>query len=291
VPRLRPVLLLCLGLLAACQPGAPDPTPLPDIGQVFTTPGVFPFVRRWFTAYRQAAGTPSFDAVVLPIDAARSAVEQDQGELLISAAPPPDGWFATPLGHEPLVVILHPQVRVGNLNRGQLADIFSGRATSWRAFGAGDIPIQPIIPIDGDEWRQLFQEVALGGGPFASTALLAPTPAAMLELVSLTPGAVGLAPASSVGEVLPLIRLAGVLPLQREVLAGRYPLALQIVAAAPQEPSGDIRLWLEWIQAQVEDPQIDFPPEETQTPVPTPSAASPGGGVSPTQLPTRTAAP
>jgi ABC-type phosphate transport system substrate-binding protein len=92
--------------------------------------------------------------------------------------------------------------------------------------------------------------MAMPGSPVSSSALLAPDPAAVLSLVAEDAGAIGYLPLSQVTEEVRVARIDGILPGASTIADGRYPLRLTVLATAPQEPSGQVRDWIGWLQQQ-----------------------------------------
>jgi phosphate transport system substrate-binding protein len=83
-------------------------------------------------------------------------------------------------------------------------------------------------------------------------ALLAPTPAAMIQLVSENPGAIGYLSFSSLSDEVRAVQVDNRSPSSANVRSGRYPLILPVIAYASEEPQGALRDWILAIQAPVE---------------------------------------
>ena len=79
--------------------------------------------------------------------------------------------------------------------------------------------------------------------------LLAPTAAAMEELVAEDPGAIGVLPSTAVPETLRTIRVEGVLPGETTIASGTYPLIVSLFATALAEPGDPLRDFIGWIQS------------------------------------------
>ena len=251
--RLRVNLILiavAAGYLGACAPAAPL-TPTPPVQQVIRTSAYSDLVKTWFDGYLQVNPDSFISLVNLPPETALASLEDGIGEVIIGGLTPPTGWFATPLNEDGIVVVAHPDVRLRDLSIDELAAIFTGRLSSWESLADKDLQIQPIIPLPGDEVRAAFQFVVMSGHRFTNNALLGPTPAAVLQLVDENEGAIGFLPYSAVGERVRPIRVEGILPGPTTIHDGRYPLPIAILAIAPQEPSGEIRAWLAWIQSEI----------------------------------------
>ncbi|TFH35684.1 MAG: hypothetical protein E4G99_06720, partial [Anaerolineales bacterium] len=83
-------------VLTACAPVA-TPAAIPQAAYVGTTPAYAGWLEDWVQAYWEQQPGNGVTPLVYPLQAAWKAVEQAQVELVISAAAPPAGWFATPL--------------------------------------------------------------------------------------------------------------------------------------------------------------------------------------------------
>ena len=245
------LLAIASSYLGACAPAA-TPAPTPVVQQVISTPAYADLVKTWFDEYLQVNPDSFISLVNQPPEAALASLEDGSGDVLIGGLTPPAGWFATPLSDDGIMVVVHPDLRVRDLSIDELAAIFTGRMTNWDSLADTDLQIQPVIPLPGDEVRAAFQSTVMNGQRFTNNALLGPTPAAILQLVDENEGAVGFLPYSAVGEKVHPIRVEGTLPGTATIHDGRYPLPITILAIAPQEPSGDIRAWLVWIQSELQ---------------------------------------
>jgi hypothetical protein len=239
---------LLLLFLAACAP-QPTPAPTPHTAYVGTTPAYADWLEKRVTTYWQDQPSNGVIPLIYPLEAALEAVEQDELELLVSAAQPPEGWFATPLLLDGIAILVHPDVPIRDLNMPQLSDIFLGRMENWTSLEGEDRKIQPIIPLPGDETRTSFQDEVLNGARYTSNALLAPNPMAALEMVASKPGSITFLPWTAIPTDRTTLRVEGVQLTARNIETGRYPLTLQLLAFAPEEPRGTMREFLGWLQA------------------------------------------
>ncbi len=244
------LLAIAASCLGACAPAA-TPAPTPVVQQVISTPSYANLVKTWFDGYLQVNPDSFISLGNQPQEAALASLEDGNGDVLIGGLTPPTGWFATPLSEDGIVVLVHPDLRVRDLSIEELAVIFTGRRSNWESLADTDLQIQPVIPLPGDEVRAAFQSTVMSGQRFTNNALLGPTPAAVLQLVDENEGAVGFLPYSALGEKVHPIRVEGTFPCTATIHDGRYPLRISILAIAPQEPSGEVRAWLVWIQSEL----------------------------------------
>ena len=256
----RTALILSLSIvLSGCgqlPPGArgtatiPVPTPFPEIA---TTPSFQAWTTNRILAFREQKGSAAqrsyigLGLQILAPAATLPAVEAGEFELVVSAQEPPADWFATPLGWEPIVFAVHSGNPVHDLSLVQLASIFRGQASNWSLFDGPDLGITPIIPLRGDELREALAGVLLGNSRYSTQALLGPSPEATLALVGQTPGAIGILPLSAVVEGVLVLQVGGLAPAVGDE---RYPLQVEVLGFSPQEPSGVVREWLAWLQAE-----------------------------------------
>lgn len=222
----------------------------PPVPQVAVSPSLEATAASWVRAYREQVGVPQFDLVPMADPAMFDSVQRGEALIAITGLEPPQGWFATPLALESLAVVVHPSNPVRDLGLEALTDMFTGRLASWSAIGGEEIAVQPIVLPPGDAVRERFDAALLEGSRIWPGARIAPSPEAVIELVGIDRGAIGYVPASQLAESVRVIRLNGREP--QVVISGNasYPLSFTIVATAPQEPEGDVRDFLAWLQAE-----------------------------------------
>ena len=252
----RIVALLLSLVLASCIT-EPTTTPTLTLAQVVTTPALEGIVTVWCASYAEELGLSPIELEILPPDEALAVAESGEVELVITGVEPPPGWFAVPLKIEGIAVVVHPSNPLRVFSMEDLAAIFTGSVTSWQELGGADKQIQPVIPLPGDEVRIRFENLVLGSSPPSPATQLGPTPLAVSMIVAEDPGAIGYLPFSLVTEEVRSIRVDGVLPGPSTIQDGRFPLRLEILALAPEEPIGVAYDWLAWLQSSqpTENPQ------------------------------------
>ena len=236
--------------LTACVSSTPEavpvlPTPFP---QIATTPELEQWTTERILSFRETQGAESFigfglQLLVLP--AALESVETQSSVLVVSSAEPPTGWFATPLGREPIIFAINAENPIRDLTSDEVVRIFAGRTDNWLELGGADVSIQPVIPLEGAETRSYLQQTLFGDRQFTSSALLGPSPAAVLSLVQEDLGAIGILPLSALTEEVGVLAIDGHDPMQTD----GYPFMIEVLGIAPEEPSGIVREWLAWLQA------------------------------------------
>jgi phosphate transport system substrate-binding protein len=148
------------------------------------------------------------------------------------------------LGKEPVVFIVNADNPMRDLTSDEIRGIFTGRTGNWQALGGPDQTIQAVVPLEGAETRSYLQQALLGDRQFTSTALLGPSPAAVVSIVQDDLGAIGILPLSAVSRDVGLVSVDGHDPLQ----GNGYPFKFEVLGIAPVEPAGIVRDWLVWLQ-------------------------------------------
>ncbi len=240
-------IILTLLLLYACTPEA-TPVSTPKAAYLGTTPSHAQWVEQWVQGYWEQFPGNGVIPLIYPLEAAIAAVENGEVELLISASTPPEGWFVTPLYRDAIAVIVDPAADIETLDLEQLEDIFRGRVENWIDLGGQDQLIQAVIPLEGDEIRSAFQIQVLHGARYTSSAYLAPNPAAAFELLEAEPGSIAFVPLTSVPPEWTPLLIQNVRPTPSTINNDRYPLTLDVLAFAPEEPQGTMRQFLGWYQ-------------------------------------------
>jgi len=235
--------------LGACSP-TPTPTPVPGpVPRVAVTPAFAPRVLAWAHAYLEELGPLPFDLEIVQAGVALEGLDQGEYVVAIGALQPQDGWFATPLARDPIAVVTGSGSGVSEVTRLALVDLLAGRTLRWSELGGQDRAVQPVLPLPGDDLRQVLDETLMLDRPYASGSRLIATPDQALGLLAEDPGAFALLPLSSLPAGSIPLRLDGVLPESEARVPDSYGLVAQVVAIALSEPRGPVRDWLAWIQA------------------------------------------
>ena len=233
--------------LAGCVSSTPQPLPTP-FPEIATTPELEKWTTTRILAFREAQESETFIGVGLQVLALPAALESAAAQdlaLVVSSTELPAGWFATPLGKEAVVVVVNAENPLRDLAPGEIIDILTGRTDNWQTLGGPDLVIQPVIPLKGAETRSYLQRNLLGDQQFTSSAVLGPSPEAVLALVQDHLGAIGILPLSAISAEVGLLSLGGHDPMRED----EYPWLIEVLGMAPMEPAGVVREWLAWLQA------------------------------------------
>lgn len=243
--------LISLVLLAGCSSATTATATLAEIPTVHVSPFALPLAQGLGQQYLQERGALPFDLIPTSGLSGLEAAGEGKAVLHLDFPPVPEGWFATPIGWEGIAIIVHPEVPIRTLTMADLAAIYSGRADDWQAFGRGQGSIQPVIPPEGDSLRAVFLSQVMPDERVTTLARLSPTPEQALFITQETEGAIAMVPAhfEMADSGISVLRLDGEFPEPNNLERGDYPLRVRVLAIAPEEPTGEIREWLTWVQA------------------------------------------
>jgi phosphate transport system substrate-binding protein len=162
-----------------------------------------------------------------------------------------------------IAIVVHPDNPVSQLTIDQLAEIFTGRITNWRAVGGNDAPIVLLSRETNSGTHVYFLEEIVRKGSSENTDIFAPQTLLMPSSVGITsevrrnPNAIGY---DGFGYVDPehekIIAVAQdadstyVLPSVASGADGSYPIARGLYMYTAGEPTGVIGEYLNWIMGE-----------------------------------------
>jgi len=219
--------------LTACATAA---TPTPVVLNLAATDLAAPLLADLATAYAQTHAEVVILRDTIPLATLTRDLTSGQTALGLVATRPAN-FFATPLGTITLTVIAHPSNPLAAVNADQLRDLFEGRLTTWERLGVGSGAIQIIAREPGSDAAQAFATSASLVNPMTANARLAPSWAAMRDLVARDPNALGYLPTFELEASVKKVAVEGMV------------LQTLIIAIAPSEPMGAGREWLGWAQS------------------------------------------
>jgi ABC-type phosphate transport system substrate-binding protein len=240
-PSLAAIAGLLLALLSACASPTLAPRPTPALVRVAVTEITEPLLLDLAAAYARV----NPDVVVAPSPVPQASLDAQlasgQADLALTTAPDPKR-FATPLAYVPFEFVVHPSNSLKSITVVQARDLLSGRLADWSAAGGAGGPVQVVTRGPGTSAEAALAATAFGPITVTTSALVAPTWAAMRQLVAANPGALGylIAP-----EADATVRPLAVLDTNGAPLA----LRLLAVAEAAGDPSGAARNFLAWAQS------------------------------------------
>lgn len=165
---------------------------------------------------------------------------------------------ATKLAKDGLAIIVHSSNNVKNLTMAQLAGIYSGKITSWNQVGGDGSARIVVVGRDSSSGTYgFFQEAVPANRPYTRDMLAMPSNQSVAQAVAQSKdavGYVGLAYAKDFAEagkvrILSISRKTGqpgIVPSDKSVLDGSYPLFRYLFAYTLGKPRGLAGEFLKW---------------------------------------------
>ncbi len=192
--------LAFIPLLVACRPRFENlptatPQPTPQVVRVAVSPTLHP-ARGAFQACAQAYPGAALVLEEVPdqlLDVGRFDLVLTLGE------PQQSGTFLTPIAREQILIIAQEDIPITSVSSGDLRALFGREARTWGEFfgpqASFDMEVKVFSYTPENPLRLQFEASVPGlSQPGAPGLFLAPDPAAMLEAVAGTPGAIGYLP-------------------------------------------------------------------------------------------------
>jgi phosphate transport system substrate-binding protein len=121
-------------------------------------------------------------------------------------------------------VIVNPALKVTNLKRTQIQDIFSGKVTNWNQVGGPDQKIVVINRTRGSGTRVVFEKTVIAPEKVTEGGLTEDATGTVISVVQQTPGAISYAAFSGThGKPVTEVAIDGVAATEANVITGKYP--------------------------------------------------------------------
>jgi len=260
--RRLPLVGFALGLLALTLSACVDPVPLiatptpiptrpaPASLTVVASESFIPAMRAAASAYQRSFPEIEITVVRRAHGAAMDMVMMGDVDAAVVAwlpDPVPEAAWVAPVARDGLAVIVHPQNGLSGMTMAQLQELFQGQVGDLANWGGLPGTPQPISREDASGAFAFFQAWVMRDARVTLNALLAPSSAAMLDLVAEHPHGVGYVSTAWVdGRVRP-VTVAGVPPARETIAGNLYPLTRTYMVVTQGEPEGAVRDFVHWL--------------------------------------------
>ena len=168
------------------------------------------------------------------------------------------------IARDAIAVIVNPENPVKELTLQQISDIYSGKIANWKDVGGDDRPIVRLSRETNSGTHVYFLETVLRLSDkenktlFSRDTLLLPSSEGIIAEVRLNPNAIGYDGLGYVPHDLKMIAIAEkpageyVLPSIETVNDATYPIARDLYMYTAGEPTGTVKIYLEWIMTSDE---------------------------------------
>lgn len=167
------------------------------------------------------------------------------------------GLQGTVVAIDGIAVVVNPQNPVSDLTLQQLADLYTGKITSWKELGGADIPVVLIGREAGSGTRDGFEAVT-GTEDVCRYAQELSSTGDVITTVAGNPGAVGYASLSAVKDNVKALSVDSVAPSEQTVQDGSYAVQRNFVMVTKADTalSDAAQAFLEWVVSPEADEYV-----------------------------------
>ena len=144
--------------------------------------------------------------------------------------------------------VVNPKIKVDNLTKQQLVDIFTGKITNWKDVGGDDKKIVIVNRPASSGTRATFKKYGLGGADEAAgLALTEDASGTVRKAVADTDGAISYLALSYVDNTVKALKLDGVDATADNIKSGKYPIWAYEHMYTKGEAKGVAKAFLDYI--------------------------------------------
>ncbi len=184
------------------------------------------------------------------VDFAAASREMEEEEIALAREAGVDP-VENEVAKDGISVIVNPANPVKGITVEQLGAIYRGEVTNWSELGGADKRIVLLSRDSSSGTFEFFKDVVLGkDAEYAKEARLLASNQAIVDEVkgnAAAVGYVGLGYAENAADDVVELAVEDVMPEVDTVLDGSYPLARGLYLYSDGEPSGVMKVYLEWI--------------------------------------------
>jgi phosphate transport system substrate-binding protein len=257
VRKTKRVLAIAAFTLVSCSTTiVPASTPTRDTVtlKLYATTPMIPLLHDLTAHYIQANPHFVFDSLTGNFQTMLNKLVSERSVYLLTDHLPEDRpgspVLAWPLGQDGIAVIVHPDNLVVKLTAEQLRSIYLGHVSNWRDVGGSDVDITVFSREDGSGTRAEFERLVMGARQTTQSAQVAPSSTAMVESVAKAKGSIGYVSMSYMDDSVRALTIDDAAPTLDNVYGNIYPLRSTIYVIGMEEPEGDYRSFIYWIQSQ-----------------------------------------
>jgi phosphate transport system substrate-binding protein len=182
-------------------------------------------------------------------EASRSMKDAEKKQLAEKAGAPP---VETVVAKDGLSVYVNDSNPLSELTMAQLKAIFTGKVASWKEVGGPDAKIIPYSRENSSGTYVFFKEHVLENADYTPRAQAMPGTAAVVNAVAKEKFGIGYGGAAYAKGIKVLKikkddKAAGILPDDKTIKDGTYPLSRPLFFYTRAKPSADIKAFVDWV--------------------------------------------
>lgn len=144
--------------------------------------------------------------------------------------------------------VVNPKIKVDNLTKQQLIDIFSGKITNWKDVGGDDMKVVIINRPSSSGTRATFKKYALDGAEEAEgKALTEDQSGTVKKAVAETDGAISYLALSYIDKTVKTLKYEGVEAIVENITSGKYPIWSYEHMYTKGKPTGAVKAFIDYM--------------------------------------------
>jgi ABC-type phosphate transport system substrate-binding protein len=158
-------------------------------------------------------------------------------------------WWTNPIAMDGLAIIVHASNPIRDIRISDLQELFSGRIRSWSELEGNTNSVDIMIPVPGSGTLENFQDIVMVDSEITGRAQVVSSDQTLQQKVITDPSAVGISMVGLAGQGVPL-SVEGIEPTEENLNNQDYPLVIPLYMVSRNEPEGEIRRLLAWLQSE-----------------------------------------
>ncbi len=251
-PAKRALAMAALTLVSCSSPVVPASTPITGAVtlRLYASDATIPLLTDLTTTYSAINPAIAFDIVTGGSQIILGQLTDNRdGYGFTTHLPENQKWLAWPVAQSGIAVIVNPNLAVAGLTSSELRRIYLGHIRNWKEVGGPDTDVVLFSREEGSDTRAEFEQQVMGERLTTRSARLAPSSEAMVISVAGELGSIGYVAMGYLNDQVRALEIDGVALTQQSVSENRYPLRSTVFAVGLDEPEGDYRTFIGWVQS------------------------------------------
>ncbi len=252
------MLLTFLPLLTACGGATVEP-PAPVTLTIASVDSAGQLIQKLGDQFSQANPHISFE--IVSANSTRSLEHLAAGKadiaVISNTLPGIEQFQVTPIAHDALLLVAHPDNPVDNLSLLELRQLYSGKVYDWRKTGGLSEDVQVVVRERGSGLKAVFDEAVMKGERITPNARIFPNGKAVINYAAQEQGAIGYVSAADAStllstglqDALKIITLNDVSPAPENLLDQAYPLAYTLYAVTTPNAPPEVREFVDYLRS------------------------------------------
>ncbi|OPX85213.1 MAG: Phosphate-binding protein PstS 1 precursor [Pelotomaculum sp. PtaB.Bin104] len=147
-----------------------------------------------------------------------------------------------------MAAVVNPDIKIDNLTKKQLVDIFTGKTTNWKDVGGPDQKIVLVNRPKASGTRATFKKYALDNAEEAA-GIEEDSSGTVRKIIKETPGAIGYLALSYLDGSVKAVSLDGVAPTKENIVTGKFPVWAYMHSYTKGKPTGATEAFLNYMMS------------------------------------------